>query len=822
MKKFLSVLLALAMIFSLTVTVSADETKGEMDGYVVVLHTNDVHGAISGYAKVAALKKAYEAEGAYVLLMDAGDFCQGDPTVSVSQGKTAVELMNMAGYDVTTLGNHEFDYGYDNLVNLSKEAKFPIVAANVLYQGKVAFNSNQIFTTPSGVKIGVFGLETPETATKAHPAKIKGVTILGDKSMFDCAQAQVDSLKADGCDYIICLGHLGIDKESLGNRSTDLLNVVDGIDVFIDGHSHSTMKDIAEVTDKDGKVNGTLLTSTGTKLANVGVVTISPKGKVTAMSAPTEGMTAEDKDVAARAAAIKKEIDDDYGTVFAKTKVELDGVKANVRTHETNLGDLITDALVWGAGKNGTKVDAAVTNGGGIRATIKKGDITKKDINTVLPFGNTLSIVKVTGAELLEALEASTYCTPDSIGGFPQVSGIVYTIDGTKTYDAGDVYEGSTYHAPKTIRRVTIQSVGGKAFNLRTVYTIATNDFLAAGGDTYYAFKTASVNYDLGIPMDEVVMDYVKTELKGVVSAENYGEAGDRITIIKGLPFTDVDPSAAYYSAVKYCYENNIFKGVTDTMFMPNNTITRGQMVTVLWRMNGSPEPKNANPFGDVAATSPFVKAIAWAAENKLTNGITETTFAPAPASLPLRVVGEVFKTYIITERNNELCLIDKHAAHERILFEQLAKDYGSVPSQMLLVPVQVNLSAEEKQALLAHQELLQNSGVEVDDYGGFTVVVRAVPADVPVDDVGDMVLELANHLLNGGRDALREKTEWVLHSIACRAAIKAGDRTTTDEMLALAQKIMDGSVPPFCPHGRPCVLKLTRKELEKQFGRLV
>ena len=253
MKKFLSVLLALAMIFSLTVTVSADETKGEMDGYVVVLHTNDVHGAISGYAKVAALKKAYEAEGAYVLLMDAGDFCQGDPTVSVSQGKTAVELMNMAGYDVTTLGNHEFDYGYDNLVNLSKEAKFPIVAANVLYQGKVAFNANQIFTTPSGVKIGVFGLETPETATKAHPAKIKGVTILGDKSMFDCAQAQVDSLKADGCDYIICLGHLGIDKESLGNRSTDLLNVVDGIDVFIDGHSHSTMKDIAEVTDKDGK-----------------------------------------------------------------------------------------------------------------------------------------------------------------------------------------------------------------------------------------------------------------------------------------------------------------------------------------------------------------------------------------------------------------------------------------------------------------------------------------------------------------------------------------------------------------------------------------
>lgn len=198
-----------------------------------------------------------------------------------------------------------------------------------------------------------------------------------------------------------------------------------------------------------------------------------------------------------------------------------------------------------------------------------------------------------------------------------------------------------------------------------------------------------------------------------------------------------------------------------------------------------------------------------------------QTALTPEPVRCSLRVVGECFRTYIITERDGELCLIDKHAAHERILFEQLAASYGKVPSQMLLVPVQVNLSAEEKQAVMTHQSLLRDSGVEVEDYGGFTVIVRAVPADVPVDDISDMVLELADHLLNGGRGALREKTEWVLHSIACRAAIKAGDRTTTEEMLALAQKIMDGTVPPFCPHGRPCVLKLTRKELEKQFGRL-
>lgn len=188
----------------------------------------------------------------------------------------------------------------------------------------------------------------------------------------------------------------------------------------------------------------------------------------------------------------------------------------------------------------------------------------------------------------------------------------------------------------------------------------------------------------------------------------------------------------------------------------------------------------------------------------------------------PLRLVGEVFKTYIITERGSDLCLIDKHAAHERILFEQLAKDYGNVPAQLLLVPVQVNLSAAEKQAVLQNVALLADAGVEVEDFGGTTVVVRTVPADVQVDDVEDMLVELADRLQQGAADAMREKTEWVLHSIACRAAIKAGDRTNAQEMLALAQRIMDGTIPPFCPHGRPCVLKLPRKELEKQFGRLV
>ena len=188
----------------------------------------------------------------------------------------------------------------------------------------------------------------------------------------------------------------------------------------------------------------------------------------------------------------------------------------------------------------------------------------------------------------------------------------------------------------------------------------------------------------------------------------------------------------------------------------------------------------------------------------------------------PLHYVGEVFKTYILAERGDELCLIDKHAAHERQLFEKLAANYGSVPSQMLLEPVAIDLVAEEKQALLDNIPLLENVGLEIADFGGNTVVLRAVPADVEPQNAESLLIEIANKLLKGGHDALNEHTEWVLHSISCRAAIKAGDKSSPQELMALAEKILSGEVPPFCPHGRPCVLKLTRKELEKQFGRIV
>ena len=227
------------------------------------------------------------------------------------------------------------------------------------------------------------------------------------------------------------------------------------------------------------------------------------------------------------------------------------------------------------------------------------------------------------------------------------------------------------------------------------------------------------------------------------------------------------------------------------------------------WTPKPEPKPAPATP-------EPEIPEPAASAEPE------QLGFVSEDGTEPLRYVGEIFKTYILAERGDELCLIDKHAAHERQLYEKLAADYGDVPSQLLLEPVAVDLSAEEKQALMDNIPLLENAGIEIDDFGGTTVFLRSVPADVEQGNAEDLLVELANKLAKGSRDALSEKTEWVLHSISCRAAIKAGDRSSPQELMALAEKILSGEVPPFCPHGRPCVLKLTRKELEKQFGRLV
>ncbi len=630
-KKLSALFLALVMAFSLAVPAGAANWDEDLTGHIVILHTNDVHGAIDNYASVAALKDAYEAAGAQVLLMDAGDFSQGSTSVNVSEGATAVELMNMAGYDVATTGNHEFDFGYANLKTLMESAEFPILAADAFTaEGDLAMDGDNFTFQLGDVTVGVFGLATPETATKAHPAKLEGVTFLAEDELFACAQEQVDELTDAGCDYIICLGHLGIDAESTGNRSIDLLENVTGIDVFIDGHSHSTQSDIAEETNGTGMVGDTVLTSTGTKLESVGVVDIAADGTIDASTISmeelnaTEGFT-PDQDIATRVSEINAQIEEDMGQVIGTSEVDLDGVRENVRASETNLGDLITDAMLWQAGQDNEEVDAAITNGGGIRASIAAGDITKKSVNDVLPFGNTLYVVELTGAELLEALEASTYCTPEPVGAFPQVAGIEFTINTGAAYDAGENYPGTTYAEPASINRVTILTVGGQAFDADATYTIVTNDFLAAGGDTYYAFSAAESGYDTGISLDQVVMDYITEELDGTVTAARYGQTANRIHTIS---YNDVVAGDWFAEAVNYVTLTGRMNGTGDG-FSPNSNLTRAQMATVLYRMAGEPEGTIENPFSDVADGQWYTDAVVWAAETGITVGTSENTFNP-------------------------------------------------------------------------------------------------------------------------------------------------------------------------------------------------
>ena len=696
MRKFLSVLLAMAMVLSLTVTSFAADTaadaKAEMAGKTVILHTNDVHGAVEGYAYIAQLKADYEAKGAEVILVDAGDFSQGTTYVSSTKGADAVTMMNAAGYDVVTLGNHEFDYGYAQLKENMSKAKFKVVCADVFNEnGTPIFDANYTYTTKSGVKVGFFGMETPETQTKANPALIKGLTFATGDAFTKAAADQVAALK--DADVVICLAHLGVDAESAPYRSTDLYAAVKGIDFVVDGHSHTVMT-------KGEK--GEPIQSTGTAFKNIGVIVIDDASKKIESNSLYEIKedTAKDATVAAAAKVIVDRVNNEYGTKFATSKVELNGAKApnGNRDVETNNGDLITDAMRWKVlqNKDGLTVNedhvVAITNGGGIRAAIAKGDVTKKDINTVLPFGNTVAVVYVTGEQLLEALEASTFSTPTAVGGFPQVSGINFTIHTGKAYDKNDAtYPESTYYGPKTINRVVINSVNGKEFKANEVYAVVTNNFCAAGGDTYYAFKAASAQFDTGIPLDEAVMEYVTKELKGVIG-EQYAAPQGRILL---NPFKDVKVSSWFGKYVIDLYNDGIINGTSATTYAPNDTLTwaaalklllvshgdlkaadatgadwskntiakaaelglvaadldgakaisRLEFCQVAAKLNKLAESKTESKFTD--CTDGYVMALV---DAKVISGMTETTFEPA-ASLTRAQIAKILYQLTLIEK---------------------------------------------------------------------------------------------------------------------------------------------------------------------------
>ena len=518
---------------------TASGNPGTEGTKLVILHTNDMHGYMQasdtclGIGAVAQLKKDYQQQGYDVLLMDAGDYLQGSSFANFTQGESVVEVMNAAGYDVAALGNHEFDYGSDVLEKRISEMNFPAVAANITVDatGEPFIQQNAVFTLSDGTKVGVFGLDTPSTATTSAPKNTAGLTFAQGEELYAAAQAQIDELKGQDCSIIVCVGHLGEEASNEGNNAENVVANTSGLTVMIDGHDH--LVENQTVKDKDG--NDVLIAEAGYYLKNIGILTYE-NGKFTDSLAEAGTYTGSDPELEKMVAEETAEIEATMQEVVAVTDFDLYGEAApGNRTQETTMGDLASDAINWQVTQAvGSAPDAVVLNGGAIRASIKAGEIKLLDIHNVFPFNNQLCTIEVTGAQLLEALEAATQSSPDPMGAFPQVYGIKYTLDTTVPYEKGELYPGTTYNAPAAPgTRITIHEVAGKEFDPEATYTIATNEFVATGGDTYYCFAEAGAKtmVYVGYLDYESVLNYMKTELEGTIP-EIYEEVQGRITVV--------------------------------------------------------------------------------------------------------------------------------------------------------------------------------------------------------------------------------------------------------------------------------------------------
>ncbi|WP_322923182.1 5'-nucleotidase C-terminal domain-containing protein [Paenibacillus campi] len=476
-----------------TLTVDGIKQQAQQDAgtgtHITLLHTNDVHAhAVEdspsmGLAKIAGLADLYRAANPNTLLLDDGDAVHGTSFATLVRGESMIQVMNKMGYAAMEPGNHEFDYGYERLLELAKMANFPVISANIVQKdtGKAPFQPF-IIREVDGVKIGIFGLETPETAYKTNPNNVKNVEFTDPTA---AARKMVAELKGK-VDVIVALGHIGMD-ESSNPTSIDIVKAVPGIDVFIDGHSHTLLA--------NGQTeNGTLIASTGSYSEHLGVIDLwVDKGAVTKKEAYTidekaAANVAPNAEVASLIDSIKASQEPILNEVVAQSPVALDGAREKVRTGETNLGDLITDAMRHISG-----ADAAITNGGGIRASIDAGPVTKGEIVTVLPFGNLVISIKVTGKDILAALENGATDYPKAKGAFAHVSGITYQIDPAKP-------AGSRVHSV---------TVDGKALDLNKTYNVATNDFMVAGGDEYKMFVGKQQTGTYGT-LDEALIDYMQ------------------------------------------------------------------------------------------------------------------------------------------------------------------------------------------------------------------------------------------------------------------------------------------------------------------------
>ncbi len=555
MKKLLSLWIVLAMLLC-TVPGMAEESTSKLTKDVIILFTSDVHCGIDqgfGYAGLYAVKEQL-AKTNNVLLVDDGDAIQGEPVGTVTHGSAIIDLMNAVGYDVAIPGNHEYDYGMENFMNLTKQAKFPYISCNFTKNGELVFPA-YVIKEVEGVKIGFIGITTPETLTKDTPKNFqddKGNFIYsfmedgtGEK-LYAAVQTAADDARKAGADYVIAIAHLGNEASSSPYNYADVLGHTNGIDALVDGHSHDT--DQLVMKNKDGK--DVIRAACGTKLEGIGYVAISAKdgslsyGLYTwhnSTSAPA--LLGIENEVSKAVSAATDGLNAELSKVVAKTAVDLTindptAKDANgspvriIRNAETNLGDLCADAY-----RDQTGAQVAIVNGGGIRASISAGDITLNDIMKVHPFGNQILVLEVTGQQLLDALEFASRDVPNECGSFLQVSGMTYEIHtyikSSCTMDDKGVFTGVSGEY-----RVKNVKIGDEALDLTKTYTLAGHDHtLLNGGGGMSMFNGCKV-VKKNVKLDnQVLIDYIVDTLGGVVGeayANPYGQG--RIVAVPTAP----------------------------------------------------------------------------------------------------------------------------------------------------------------------------------------------------------------------------------------------------------------------------------------------
>ncbi|GLB27985.1 metallophosphatase [Lacrimispora xylanolytica] len=601
-RRFLSLWIALLMVLSLTTGISIPSFAADKD--IVVLYTNDVHCGVDdniGYAGLALYKKEMLAQTPYVALVDGGDAIQGAPIGTLSDGGYLIDIMNKVGYDFAVPGNHEFDYGMPRFLELAEKLNCGYYSSNFmdLRTGSAVFAPYKMFTY-GNTKVAFVGATTPESFTKSTPTYFQdgnGTYIYGfcedesGKKLYTQIQASVDQAKAEGAEIVVLVGHLGENGTTDQWTSDNVIKNTAGIDAVIDGHSHEVYNKY--VKNKDGK--DVLLTQTGTKLKNIGKLTIKtdgtmtsemvtkvPEGVVTstytvkkgdslsriakrelgsydryreiynsnravlkdpnvltvgsqliipAKSAVTADGKAIDYDTDRFIKAIQSQYNETLKTVIGRTDTELTinnpatGNRA-VRSGETNLGDLCADAyrVVLGA-------DIGLSNGGGVRASIKPGNITYNDTLTVFPFGNMGCVAEVKGQQIKDALEMASKNYPKESGGFLQVSGLTYTIN-SQTPSSVQVDEKGNFLKVNGAYRVSDIMVGGTPLDVNKTYTVASHNYmLKSGGDGMTMFKGSKIIRDEVITDVDLLSSYIRNQLGGNVGSDYANPAGQgRIT----------------------------------------------------------------------------------------------------------------------------------------------------------------------------------------------------------------------------------------------------------------------------------------------------